>query len=547
MIKLRPYQQEAVDAIFGWWESRPGNALIVLPTGTGKSLVLAETCRRCLEWQGTRILVLTHVRELIRQNAEELLRLWPGAPIGINSAGLGKRDWSAQITFAGIQSVHNGSTKFGKVDIVLVDEAHLIPRTSNTMYRKFLRELEVINPYLKVVGLTATPYRLDSGRLDQGDGAIFDGIAYEYGMRRAVEEGYLSPLVSKATETKLDVTGVATRGGEFIAGDLERAVDVDAINRAVVDETIALGQDRKAWLFFCAGVKHAEHIRDLVRARGYTCENIFGDTPKAERDRIVADFKAGKIRALASMGVLTTGFNVPAVDLIALARPTQSPGLYVQIAGRGSRLAPGKENCLVLDFARNIERHGPVDLINPRKPKRGDEEGKAPVKVCPDCQAFVSISARECQECGYEFPPPPPPKIDRTASTLAVMSNGKPQWARVTSTSYHEHRKAMDPNAPPTLRVEYRCGLVTHREWVALEHKGYARQKAVSWWVSRGGGLPVPDSVAEALNRAGELAPVEEVLIRLAGRNTEVVGRRALREVPAGGEGLRVQPFARPA
>ena len=533
MIKLRPYQTEAIEAVFGWWQERPGNALIVLPTGTGKSLVLADTCRRCLEWPGTRVLVLTHVRELIRQNAEELLRLWPEAPIGINSAGLGKRDYRSQIVFAGIQSVHDHATRFGKVDIVLVDEAHLIPRTSNTMYRKFLRELEIINPYLKVVGLTATPYRLDSGRLDQGEGAIFDAIAYEYGMRRAVEEGYLSPLVSKATETKLDVTGVGTRGGEFIAGALERAVDIEAINRAVVDETIALGQDRKAWLFFCAGVQHAQHIRDLVRARGYTCENIFGETPAGERDRIVADFKAGRIRALASMGVLTTGFNVPAVDLIALARPTQSPGLYVQIAGRGSRLSPGKDNCLVLDFARNIERHGPVDLINPRKPKRGDGEGEAPVKTCPACECFVPISVRECQECGHEFPPPPPPKIDRTASTLAILSNGKPQWTRVSSVTYHEHRKASDPDAPPTLRVEYRCGMITHREWVALEHKGYARQKAASWWVNVGGRAPVPNSVAEALGRVRELPPIEEVQLRDVGRHAEIVGRRAMRSVPA--------------
>jgi DNA repair protein RadD len=539
MITLRPYQQAAITEIFSWWEKRPGNALIVLPTGTGKSLVVADTCRRCLEWPGTRILVLTHVRELIRQNAEELLRLWPEAPIGINSAGLGKRDYRSQIVFCGIQSVHDHATRFGKVDIVLVDEAHLIPRTSNTMYRKFLRELEVINPYLKVVGLTATPYRLDSGRLDEGEGAIFDGIAYEYGMRRAVEEGYLSPLVSKATETKLDVTGVATRGGEFVAGDLERAVDVDAINRAVVNETIALGQDRKAWLFFCAGVKHAEHIRDLVREQGYTCENIFGDTPKVERDRIVADFKAGRIRALASMGVLTTGFNVPAVDLIALARPTKSPGLYVQICGRGSRLAAGKTNCLILDFARNIERHGPVDLINPKKPRRGEEGGEAPVKTCPSCECFVPISARECVECGYEFPKPEP-KIDRSASTLAVMSTGKPQAVRVSAISYHEHRKVTDPNAPPTLRVDYRCGLVTHREWVALEHKGYARQKAVSWWISRRGSLPAPASVADALRRTNELAAVEEIQLRMAGRHAEILGARIVRSVPPGAEGLRI-------
>ena len=195
-----------------------------------------------------------------------------------------------------------------------------------------------------------------------------------------------------------------------------------------------------------------------LRERGVNCATIFGDTPSAERDRVIGAFKRGEIRALASMGVLTTGFNAPSVDLIAMLRPTKSTGLYVQMAGRGTRLAPGKENCLVLDFAGNVARHGPIDLVRPQRP-RGDGEGDAPVKTCPECRSILPAAATECPDCGYAFPPREI-KIDRTASTLAILSTGKAQWVDVTEIGYARHDK---PGRPPSLRVDYHCGLAAHR------------------------------------------------------------------------------------
>ena len=188
--------------------------------------------------------------------------------------------------------------------------------------------------------------------LHEGDNALFTDIAYEVTVRDLIDQGYLSPLISKEPKTRLDVSGVATRGGEFVAQDLAAAVDQEAITRAAVAEVIEYGKDRKSWLVFCAGVEHARHVAEEFRRRGISCDTIFGNTPKQERNRIVAAFKRGEIRALVSMGVLTTGFNAPAVDLIALLRPTKSVGLYVQMVGRGTRLAAGKENCLVLRFRR---------------------------------------------------------------------------------------------------------------------------------------------------------------------------------------------------
>jgi DNA repair protein RadD len=531
VITLRDYQHDAIDGVFEWFEREDGNPLVVLPTGTGKSLVIAAFCGRVLDAHpDSKIICATHTRELISQNYSELLSIWPEAPAGINSAGIGRRDYRHQIIFCGVQSVAKHAHKFGKVDIILVDEAHMIPRDSDTQYGRLISTLKIANPYVKVVGLTATPYRLDSGRLDKGDGRMFDGIAYDYDVLRAVKDGYLSPLVTKATEMKLDVTGVGKRGGEYIPDQLQNAVDKADVNDAVVSETIhwATAQNRKAWLVFASGVDHAAHLCALIRARGYSAECITGETAKADRDRIVRDFKAGKITALCSMGVLTTGFNAPLVDLIVMARPTGSTGLYVQILGRGMRLYPGKKDALILDFARNIERHGTLDSVAPRTP--GNGEGIAPVKECPECASMVHASRLECPDCGYVFPDREL-KIVAEASALKVLSDNKPEWVRVDSVSYRRHKKE---GKPDSMLVTYNAGFTTHREWVCFEHQGYAKTKAARWWCGR---LPdylkrlkpkTPTTVGDALLQSHRLMWPDQIAIKRNGKYTEIVDARGM-------------------
>lgn len=521
MLTLRPYQQAAITAIYGYFQTHTGNPLVVIPTAGGKSLVMASFIEGVLKaWPDQRILIVTHVRELIAQNHAEMIGLWPDAPSGIYSAGLGKREAQARILFAGIQSIHRRAAEIGHTDLVLIDEAHLIPGKSSTMYRRFLDALKAINPALKVIGLTATPFRLDCGMLHEGQNALFTDIAYEAPVRELIDAGYLSPLVSKQPATRLDVSKVGTRAGDFIARDLAAAVDQDAITRAAVAEIIEHGRDRKSWLAFCSGVEHARHVAEEFGRQGISCRTIFGDTPKDERDAILAAFKRGEIRALASMGVLTTGFNAPGVDLIALLRPTQSAGLYVQMVGRGTRLAPGKENCLVLDFAGNVRRHGPIDLVRPKRPGDGGG-GEAPTKVCPECDSIIALSATECPDCGYVFPAREV-KIAPTAATLPVLSP-KQQWLPVTGVSYSRHDKA---GGRPSLKVTYSSGLATYSEWVCLEHQGYARQKAAEWWRKRAPGCPVPLSVAEALAQTSRLARPSDISVRPSGRYLEISGYR---------------------
>jgi DNA repair protein RadD len=509
MLTLRPYQQAAISSIYGYFQTDKGNPLVVIPTAGGKSLVMAAFIEGVLKaWPDQRILIVTHVRELIAQNHAEMIGLWPEAPAGIYSAGLGKREAQARILFAGIQSIHRRAQEIGHTDLVLIDEAHLIPGNSSTMYRRFLDGLARINPALKVIGLTATPFRLDSGMLHEGKSALFTDIAYEAPVRELIDAGYL------------DVSKVGTRAGDFIARDLAAAVDKEAITRAAVTEIIEHGRERKSWLAFCSGVEHAQHVAEEFGRQGISCRTIFGDTPKEERDAIIAGFKRGEIRALASMGVLTTGFNAPAVDLIALLRPTKSAGLYVQMVGRGTRLAPGKENCLVLDFAGNVRRHGPIDLVRPRRPGEAGV-GEAPTKVCPECDSIIALSATECPDCGYVFPTRKV-KIAPTAATLPVLSP-KAQWLQVAGVSYSRHDKL---GGLPSLKVTYSCGFKSYSEWVCIEHQGYARQKAAGWWRKRAPGCPVPLTVDQAIVEATRLARPSEISVRPSGRYVEVSGYR---------------------
>ena len=524
MLTLRPYQQAAIQSIYDYFQTNTGNPLVVIPTAGGKSLVMAAFIEGVLKaWPDQRILVVTHVRELIAQNHAEMIGLWPEAPAGIYSAGLGRRDARARILFAGIQSIHQRAQEVGHTDLVLIDEAHLIPGNSNTMYRRFLEDMGRINPALKVIGLTATPFRLDCGMLHEGKSALFTDIAYEASVRDLIDHGYLSPLMSKQPETRLDVTGVGSRAGEFIARDLAAAVDQDAITRAAVSEIIDYGRDRKSWLAFCAGVDHACHVAEEFQRRDISCGTIFGDTPKDERDAIIAAFKRGELRALASMGVLTTGFNAPGVDLIALLRPTKSAGLYVQMVGRGTRLAPGKDNCLVLDFAGNVSRHGPIDLVRARRP--GEGVGEAPTKVCPTCESIVALSTTECPDCGHAFPAREV-RIAPTAATLPVLSSKAPkapEWLQVSGVAYQRHDKR---GGRPSLKVTYSCGITCYSEWVCFEHQGFARRKAAEWWRQRAPGTPTPQTVAEALSRTSQLNRPSEITVDRVGRFFQITRHR---------------------
>jgi len=473
---LRDYQQRAIDQLYAWFNANAtGNPCLVLPTGSGKSHIVAALCKDAVQnYPNTRILMLTHVKELIVQNAEKMRLHWKGAPLGIYSAGIGKRQLGEPITFAGIQSVRTKAALLGRIDLVIVDECHLVSHKDEGGYRSLLNDLQAINPDLRVVGLTATPYRLGHGLITDKP-ALFDDLIQPVSIEELVHKKYLATLRSKLTAEKLDVSGVKKRGGEYIESELQAAVDTIAQNMLVVREVIQLASDRKAWLFFCAGVKHAQNVCQELIAQGIAAECVTGKTPKAERDRILADYKAGKIRAITNANVLTTGFDYPDIDLIAMLRPTMSAGLYVQMAGRGMRVADGKTDCLVLDFAGVVETHGPITNVQPPK-KGGSGEGEAPVKICDECHEIVHISAKVCPNCGHEFPEPKEKKLVLRQDDIMGLEGID---MAITDWSWRKHTSRASGN--DMIAVTY-YGTLTDppiTEYLPLLNPGYAGSKAM--------------------------------------------------------------------
>lgn len=525
---LRPYQQRAIDQLYAWFQSNPsGHPCLVLPTGAGKSHIVAALCKDAvMQWPQTRILMLTHVKELIEQNAEKMRQHWPGAPMGIYSASVGRKQLGEAITFAGIQSVRNKAQLMGRIDLVLIDECHLVSHKDEGGYRTLLNDLSAINPAIRVIGLTATPYRLGHGLITDKP-ALFDDLIEPVSIEELIHGGYLSVLRSKVTQTKLSTDGVKKRGGEYIESELQKAVDTSPQNIAVVDEVIERAQGRKSWLFFCSGVQHSEHIRDVLRSRGISAECVTGATPKAERERIIADFKAGRIQALTNANVLTTGFDAPNVDLIVLLRPTMSASLYVQMVGRGLRLKDHTDDCLVLDFAGAVAHHGPITAVKPPK-KAGSGNGEAPVKLCDECGELVHPTVKTCPACGHEFPPPKEKHYRLHADDIMGVAG-----TDMDVTAWTWRVKTSRSTGVEMLMVSYYGGLSDPpiNEYICINHEGYAGQKAARLLaeISRHAGvdstqlhLPTTGAIADMMTAA---KPPRQIEYKRDGKFFNVIRR----------------------
>ena len=438
MTVLRDYQQRTIDQLYEWFGAgNHGNPCLVLPTGSGKSHIVAALCKDALQnWPETVVLMLTHVKELIEQNAEKMRQHWPGAPLGIYSASIGKKQLGEPITFAGIQSVR--------------------------------------------------------------------------------------------TKAKLDTTGVHMRGGEFIESELQAAVDTKDNNERVVREILDLAGERKAWLVFCTGVKHAEHIAAVLRQHGVAAECVTGETPKKERERMLADFKAGRLRALTNANVLTTGFDYPDIDLIAMLRPTMSASLYVQMAGRGMRVKSHIDHCLVLDFAGVVATHGPITAVQPPK-KGGDGNGEAPVKVCDNCGELCAISATICPACLHPFPEPERKKLELRNDDIMGLEGSD---LDVTAWSWRKHLSKA--SGKEMIAVTYYGGLSDPAitEYLPILHEGYAGQMAMQKLVNMAersqivpGGLNV-QSLEEMVANMNQTQPPASIEFKRDGKFFRVMKRR---------------------
>ncbi|MEZ8324358.1 DEAD/DEAH box helicase [Vibrio cyclitrophicus] len=386
MYTLRPYQADSVKSVIHYFRKHQTPAVLVLPTGAGKSLVIAELARLA---KG-RVLVLAHVKELVEQNHEKYEGY--GLKGSIFSAGLGRKETDQQVVFASVQSVVRNLDSFSnQFSLLVIDECHRVPDEKTSSYQKVITHLRANNPGIKVLGLTATPYRLGMGWLYQyhtrgqvrsEEPRFFRDCIFELPIRYLLDEGFLTPArMIDAPVLSYDFSQLKPAStGRYKEAELDMVIEQSKrATPQIVDQIIELAKDKLGIMVFAATVRHAQEILSLLPEGESSI--VIGDTPTLERDQIINDFKERKIKFLVNVSVLTTGFDAPHVDLIAILRPTESISLYQQIVGRGLRLSPGKKECLVLDYAGNS-----YDLYQPEvgDPKP-DSDSEIITIPCPAC------------------------------------------------------------------------------------------------------------------------------------------------------------------
>ena len=484
-FELRDYQSRASGRI-GYGITQGEDSLAVLPTGAGKTAVIADVCRSvtrgfvATKTGGKRVLVLSHVKEIVQQTYDFLDKfMWYEFKAGIYSAGLNRRDKGEeiQVLVAGIQSVYNKTKEIGKFDVIIIDEVHLLPPKGEGRYRTLVKEQRNIQPNCTVVGLTATPYRMGGGYI-YGEDRLFKKICYEIKVSELIKKGWLTRVTNKLGATKQDFDSIPLKNGEFDPKEVEHRCSLQT--NEVVADFVEKTKDRKAVLVFCSSIHNSRLMEYELDKRGVSRKSIYGETPQAERDKIIQEFKEGKFKYLQNVGVLTTGFDAPNVDCIVLARPTASPGLYVQMVGRGLRLFEGKENCLILDYGGNIGRHGPIDDIYMRKRgKRIDFKKDRPkLKLCKHCQTYNPIFAKVCCECGAEFGP------DRSKLTVpelkkAILFDEKPFKVEVQKVQFKRH---ISQKGNECLKVVYFCGDTFFQQFFFVDPKSFFYPRFVAFW-----------------------------------------------------------------
>ena len=390
MYKLRDYQQQAVNNTIKFFQKKREPAVIVLPTGAGKSLVIAELARIA---KG-RVLVLAHVKELVEQNYEKYKSY--GLSAGIFSASLGKKDWAEKAIFGSVQSVARASDNFfNDFSLLVIDECHRVAEEGSTQYQDVIKKLLERNPQLCILGLTATPYRLglgwiyeysNLGELKTDQKRFFKQCVYELPLSYMIKNKYLTPPVKvDIPVTCYDFSELSGKDRMFTAAEVEEVLKSQKrltpfIIKNIIDITERF--NRKGVMIFSSTIKHAEEIMTYLPVNDSRL--VVGDTDMNERNEIIEDFKNKKFKYLVNVSVLTTGFDAPHVDVIAILRPTESNSLYQQIVGRGLRLSNDKKDCYVLDYTGMGH-----DLYAPEISEKRPAKDTIPVKV-------------ECPACGFE-------------------------------------------------------------------------------------------------------------------------------------------------
>ena len=413
MLTLYDYQQSAVDSLFAYLKETKGkencNPLLQIPTGGGKSLIQAHIIKKILEHLPlASVLCLCHATEIIKQNYEEYISYTRHGNAGIYCGKLNRKD-KTPILFSSIQSIAKSDLYKESLDVIIIDEAHLCNNRMTGQYREFIEKVKELNPKVRIIGMTATPWRMDGGCLIQGETSLFKSIVYRITIKDLIDRKKLTTIVTPDSDqmNKIDYSSLkfSKLKNDYTPSSLSEAVMKSV--ESIVPQFVALLKDRSHVLIFAPTIEVCEKIKSMLDSIGEKSELFIGKTHEKERKTLKKEISCGDVKYLLSVNALTTGFNVKSIDAIVNLRKTESSSLWIQILGRGMRIFPGKKDCMLLDYGENISRHGPVENIEapPQKVKRNGAGGELLyVKSCPRCEMDMAMNCRSCPHCGFEYP-----------------------------------------------------------------------------------------------------------------------------------------------
>ena len=520
MVELRPYQQDALESVLASVRT-DRSVLLQAATGAGKTILFSALVKACMERYQMRIGILAHREQLVRQARDKLLKVWPE---GEDSIGIACKSASSSVELGRPVVIGSPQTlvrRIGEtpaIHLLIVDECHrLPPADSKSQYRTLVETLRDYYPEMRLLGVTATPYRLGHGyiygdRCRAPEQNWFGSLCYSIGTSDLQEQGYLVPLrIFAAAEP--DLSGVSTSKGEFNLAQLSDRMSEGVHVHGAVEALARHASDRRRVVAFAVSIAHAEALRDAFRRAGRTSEAVHSKMPHGERLRILDAFDRGEIEVLCNVGVLTEGWDCTSVDCMVMCRPTKSAALYVQMAGRGLRTHEGKTDCLMLDLSGNWKEHGRPE--EPRvKWKNGPESEVVPGRKCPECGFINKAGAELCEACGYEWPPPETTQCPRCLMDVPLSSVVCPHCGFVfKEANAVELREVPQAKPAPSGPVKAKVLSMSADPWF-VSKKGNS-MVALSFVVDLGtGGLP--EQVRMFLDVEGQSGPWAEHKAELA-------------------------------
>ncbi len=528
-MELRPYQQEALNTVMQAMRTER-YLLVQAATGAGKTIFFSALIKLCMEQYSMRIGILAHREILVRQALEKLLKVWPEGKdrIGLACASVsGNVNLRSPVLIGSSQTLAARLGSMPPLDLIIIDECHRVPPANKkSQYQTFLKKMEEYYPKVRVLGVTATPYRLGHGyvygnQCRKGERNWWPKLHASIGISTLQEQGFLVPLRAfQAEDISSELSSVRRSNGEFAKGELSDVMVKEVHISSAVRAYEKYAEDRRHVVAFCVTIRHAERLQKAFADAGYPASVIHSEQSKEDRSHAMADFEAGESRVICNVGVLTEGWDCTAVDCILMCRPTMSPALYVQMVGRGLRPHPGKKDCLLLDLSGNCVRHGNVDdpdvkIGGEGKKKDEEEEKEERTTVCPKCHCIVSLPAKECPECGYIFPGIE--LVEKKASVNMTEVNWGAQAVKIHSWNFHSHTSkrgnhmaqlsmlcAMDGASLPIMVNAFFDFEAQSGPWMQSRSRK-------DWWELAG--TPPPASVDEALTRMQELRIPDRITV----------------------------------